>query len=170
MRLRSANGYYRISNRWTYLLILGAGSKVLCQSRLDLRDHPLIAAQRHQTWKNPVTPESKLGIIWRGSIRVDEQQHVCRIRRAVGLESVSIFRELGQASNLFREANTRGKSALRSTKQIPQLDSRLVERDVELCRRLEVFWNETRCHARDELCLGQRGRQGFCVLFKDHLE
>lgn len=70
------------------LLILRTGAQVFGQRRLDLGDC-IATAQGSQSGEDPMPPEGKLGIIWRGRIRVDEEEHVGSIRSSISLSHIS---------------------------------------------------------------------------------
>lgn len=70
------------------LLILRTRAQVFGQRRLNLSDC-ITTAQGSQSGEDPMPPESKLGIIWRRRIRVDEEEHVGGIPGSIGLNLIS---------------------------------------------------------------------------------
>lgn len=58
------------------VLILRSGAEIFGQGGLPLRDDLVGVLERLQSGEDPVAPECELGIIWRGRVRVDEQECV----------------------------------------------------------------------------------------------
>ena len=67
------------------LLVFGTGGEIFGQDRLRLGDDALGAGQRLEAREDPVPPEGELGVVWRGRVGIDEEEHVGCVFGGVGL-------------------------------------------------------------------------------------
>lgn len=65
--------------------VFGTGGEIFGQDRLRLGDDALGAGQRLEAREDPVPPEGELGVVWRGRVGIDEEEHVGCVFGGVGL-------------------------------------------------------------------------------------